>query len=165
LKTADIDHLVDSILGLADRLFRQLLPTVPEELLTIDATLPQMKIMLMLYFHGPLRMTAIAAELDVTLPTATNLVDRLVEKDFIYRDTQADDRRVVMCILSEKGQKAIASIWESAAVRCRILLRSMDIEKLQSFVNVLEDMLKSAPVLEEQAAVLLKQYRKGKPVV
>lgn len=164
MKTAN-NHLVESILSLGDRLFRQLLPTVPDELLTLDATLPQLKIMLMLYFRGSLRMTAIASELGVTLPTATNLVDRLVEKDFVSRETQADDRRVVLCILSEKGQKAIAGIWESAALRCRILLKSMDTDKLQSLVDALENMLKSAPVLEEQAAVLLKQYRKEKPVV
>jgi hypothetical protein len=32
-------------------------------------------------------------------------------------------------------------------------------------VDALENMLKSAPVLEEQAAILLKQYRKEKLVV
>ena len=110
--------------------------------------------------RGPMRMSDIASGLNVTLPTATSLVDRLAEKDFITRETQADDRRVVLCKLSEKGQKAIASIWESAAIRCRILLKSMDEEKLESFVDVLGEMLKSAPVLEEQAALLLKQYRK-----
>ena len=162
MNTTHKDPLVESILGLGDRLFRQLLPTVPEELLTLDATLPQFKIMLMLYIHGPMRMTAIATELDVTLPTATNLVDRLVEKDFITRESQSDDRRVVLCRLSEHGQKAITGIWESAALRCRILLKSMEIEKLQSLADALEDMLKSAPILEEQAAVLLKEYRKEK---
>jgi len=65
-----------------------------------------------------MRMTAIATELNVTLPTATNLVDKLVEKDFIERENQAEDRRVVMCTLAEKGHKAIVGIWESAALRC-----------------------------------------------
>lgn len=162
MKIADKDPLVNSILSLGDRLFRQLLPAVPEELLTMEATLPQLKIMLILYFNGPMRMTAIAAELSVTLPTATNLVDKLVEKDFIERENQAEDRRVVICKLSEKGQKAIAGIWESAALRCRILLKSMDIEKLQSFVDVLENMLKSAPVLEAEVMVLSNQYQKEK---
>jgi DNA-binding MarR family transcriptional regulator len=164
LKMNDKDHLVDSILGIADRLFRQLFNTVPEELLTLDATMPQMKIMLMLYLKGAMRMTDIASELDVTLPTATNLVDRLVEKDFINRETLPDDRRVVLCALSPNGQKAIARIWESAALRCRILLKSMDTEKLQSFVDVLENMLKSAPALEEEAIVLVKKYRNGRSI-
>jgi DNA-binding MarR family transcriptional regulator len=161
LKTTNKDHLVESILSMGDRLFRQLLPTVPEELLTLDATLPQLKIMLMLFFRSSLRMSDIASELNVTLPTATVLVDRLVEKDFITREAQTDDRRVVLCKLSEKGQKAILGISDSATLRCRILLKSMDEEKLESFVDVLGNMLNSAPELEKQSAQLLKQYRKA----
>jgi DNA-binding MarR family transcriptional regulator len=160
VKMTDKDHLVESILSLSDRLFRQLLPTVPEELLSIDATLPQLKIMLMVFMRGAMRMSEIAAGLNVTLPTATSLVDRLVEKDFISREDQADDRRVVLCKLSEKGQKAVAGIWDSAALRCRILLKSMDEEKLECFVDVLGEMLKSAPVLEKEATRLLKKHPK-----
>jgi DNA-binding MarR family transcriptional regulator len=160
LKSTNKDHLVESILSMADRLFRQLLPTVPEELMTIEATLPQLKIMLMLYFRSSVRMSDIASELNVTLPTATVLIDHLVEKDFVIRETQADDRRVVLCKLSEKGQKTIVGIWDSAALRCRILLKSMEEEKLECFVDVLGNMLSSAPELEKQAAALLKQYRK-----
>jgi len=139
LKSTNKDQLVESILSMADRLFRQLLPSVPEELMTLDATLPQLKIMLMLYFRSSLRMSDIASELNVTLPTATVLVDRLVEKDFITRETHADDR---------------------SAVRSRILLKSMNEEKLECFVDVLGDMLNSAPVLEKHTASLVKQRRK-----
>ena len=161
LKTTDKDRLVDTILNLADRLFRQLLPTIPEELLTIDVTLPQLKIMLMLYFRTTLRMSDIASELNVTLPTATVLIDHLVEKNFVARETQADDRRVVLCKLSGTGQKTIMGIWDSAALRSRILLKAMDAEKLVSFVDALENMLSSAPELEKQAALLAQQYRKA----
>ena len=40
---AQKDNLVEEILTLADKLFRQLLPTVPEELLSLDVTMPQLK--------------------------------------------------------------------------------------------------------------------------
>lgn len=160
MKSTNKDQLVESILSMADRLFRQLLPSVPEELMTLDATLPQLKIMLMLYFRSSLRMSDIASELNVTLPTATVLVDRLVEKDFITREALADDRRVVLCKLSEKGQKAILGIWDCAAVRCRVLLKSMNEEKLECFVDVLGEMLNSAPVLEKHSAQSSKQNPK-----
>jgi DNA-binding MarR family transcriptional regulator len=138
------DYLCDEILSLADRLFRQLLPTVPHNLLTLDVTMPQLKIMLILYIHGPVRMSDIAAGLDVTLPTSTSLVDRLVEKNFVIRESQADDRRVVLCRLSEVGQKAIGSIWESARNRSKELLEAMDTGKLKMFIEVLETMLQTS---------------------
>jgi DNA-binding MarR family transcriptional regulator len=134
------ESLIDEILSLADRLFRQLLPTVPQNLLNLDVTMPQLKIMLMLYIHGPVRMSDIAAGLEVTLPTSTSLVDRLVEKNFVVRENQTDDRRVVLCRLSESGQKAIGGIWSSTRTNSQELLRKMDTAKLKMFIAALEDM-------------------------
>jgi DNA-binding MarR family transcriptional regulator len=135
------EELINEILSLADRLFRHLLPTVPQYLLSLDATMPQIKIMLMLYFHGPMRMSDIAAGLEVTLPTSTSLVDRLVEKNYVVRENQADDRRVVLCRLSEAGQNVIAGIWASTRKSSEALLNAMDKSKLSLFAEVLEAML------------------------
>ncbi len=141
MTTDNKELLIDDILSLADRLFRHLFPTVPQNLLSLDVTMPQLKIMLILYLHGPARMSDIAAGLEVTLPTSTSLVDRLVEKNFVVRENQTDDRRVVLCRLSETGQKAIAGIWASTGTNSRKLLEALDVEKLKLFVEVLEAML------------------------
>ncbi len=107
-------ELVERNLKLGDHLFRQLLPTVPKELLELDMTMSQLKIALLLFINGPLRMSDIASQLEITLPTATSLVDRLVEREHVARENQPDDRRIVLCNLSEKGQKTISRIWESS---------------------------------------------------
>ena len=138
------DIPVENILTLADKLFRQLLPTVPKDLLTLEVTMPQLKIMLILYMHGATRMSDIASELDVTLPTATSLVDRLVEKTYILREAQPDDRRVVLCRLSEAGQEAIGRIWQSAKKRSKEILEAMDSSKLELFVEALQAMYEAA---------------------
>ena len=111
MQLTSTENLVQTILTLADKLFRQLLPTVPKDLLTLDVSLSQLKIILLLFIHGPMRMSAIASSLEVTLPTTTSLIDRLVDKDYILRENQTDDRRVVVCRLSDKGQNAIEGIW------------------------------------------------------
>jgi DNA-binding MarR family transcriptional regulator len=137
-------QIVEAILKLADVLFRELLPSVPKELLDIDVTMPQMKIMLILFMRGPQRMSALAADLGITLATTTGLVDRLVERDFIIRENSLDDRRVVLCRLSENGQKAIGRIWKSARNRSAQLLEAMEISKLDMFREALEAMLNSS---------------------
>jgi DNA-binding MarR family transcriptional regulator len=147
------ENLVEDILILADKLFRQLLPTVPRELLTLDVTMAQLKIMIMLFINGPARMSDIAAGLEVTLPTATSLADRLVEKNYVMRENLADDRRVVLCRLSEAGQKAIGGIWESGRIRSKELLEEMDTTKLLMFEEILDAMLKSAKARAEQHRV------------
>jgi DNA-binding MarR family transcriptional regulator len=135
---------VENILTLADKLFRQLLPTVPKDLIAMDVTMPQLKIMLILYVHGPTRMSDIASELDVTLPTATSLVERLVEKNYVLRESQPNDRRVVLCCLSESGQEAIGRIWQSSKKRSTEILEAMDASKLELFVEALQAMYETA---------------------
>jgi DNA-binding MarR family transcriptional regulator len=139
-------QIVEQILKLSDNLFRQLLPAVPKELLELDITMPQMKIMLILFIHGPQRMSALAADLAITLATATGLVDRLVERDYVTRENSPDDRRVVMCRLSGRGQKAVGRIWKSARIRSGQLLGAMDIAKLKMFSEALQSMLESSGV-------------------
>jgi len=147
----DKDSLVEDILSLADRLFRQLLPTVPRDLLSLDVTMPQMKILLILYVCGPRRMSDIASELDIALPTATSLVDRLVEKQYVFRESHPDDRRVVLCHLSGLGEEAISHIWQSARKRCHELLQAMDGSKLGMLAEALRAMHEVA--LTEQAMI------------
>ena len=146
----DSSILVDDILSLADRLFRALLPTVPHELLTLDVTMPQMKVMLLLYVRGPIRMTNLANDLKVTLPTATSLIEKLVEKNYVLRDTQSDDRRVVLCKLSASGQKVIAGIWTSARKRSEQMLLSLEYSKLEMFRDVLNAMMQSSDTQQAQ---------------
>ena len=148
----DKDKLVGDILSLADRLFRQLLPTVPQDILSLDITMPQLKILLVLYVGGSRRMSDIASQLEVTLPTATSLVDRLVEKQYVFREDDPSDRRVVLCHLSEQGEEAVTRIWHSARMRCHELLEAMDSSKLEMFAEALQAMHSVA--LAEQATAV-----------
>ena len=116
----------------------------------MDVTMPQMKIMLILYLHGSTRMSDIASGLEVTLPTATSLVDKLVEKQYVVRQNQVDDRRVVLCRLSDTGEKTFMGIWDSARQRSKQLLELLDNRKLKMFKEVLESMLESSETDNQQ---------------
>jgi len=137
-------EIIEGTLKLADELFRQLLPAVPEELLSLDITMPQLKILVVLYIKGMMRMSNLASDLQVTMATATGLIDRLVERGYVIRESMTDDRRVVLCRLSEAGQKTVSGIWESAGKRSRELLEAMDTVHLQMLLEVLETMMESA---------------------
>jgi len=140
----DRTEIIESILRTADKLFRKLLPTVPRELLELDMTMPQLKILFLLFMNGPMRMGALALDLNVTLATATGLIDRLVERGMVAREGQPDDRRVVICRLSDEGHKTISRIWETARNNSRRLLENLDTSSLQTFEEVLKAMLESA---------------------
>jgi DNA-binding MarR family transcriptional regulator len=141
---ANRQEMIEGILKYATNIFRVLLPTVPKELLILDLTMSQLKMLFLLYMNGPIRMTDLAADLGVTLATATGLADRLVERDMVTRESQPDDRRVVLCRLSESGEKTIRSIWESSGNRMRGLLQATDTDKLQTLYEILESVFATA---------------------
>ena len=147
------ENLIEDVLTLSDNLFRKLLPAFPEELLKLDLTMAQLKIMLLLFFQGQLRMSQLASELDVTLPSTTSLIDRLVEKGYVLRESLAEDRRVVLCQLSDSGHKTISGIWHTARGRTHQLLSTLDMGKLQMIREALATMMESAETDSERNIV------------
>ena len=142
--------LVERILQLGDRVFQELLPIVPKELLELDLTMPQLKVVLLLFLNGPLRMSELASGLGVTLATATGVVDRLVERDIILRESQPDDRRVVLCRLSDKGHELTSGLWRSARDRARELLEAVAPSQLVLIGEVLEALSQAGMVTKEE---------------
>jgi len=143
------EELVDHILQLSDRVFRELLPIVPRELLELDLTMPQMKTVLLLFLNGPTRMSILASELGVSLATTTGVVDRLVERDIVLRESQPDDRRVVLCCLSDKGQEMTGGLWRSARARARELLEATAPSQLTLIMEALEALSQAGTAAKE----------------
>ena len=85
------EGLIENILQLSDRAFRELLPIVPKEWLRLDLTMSQLKGVFLLFISGPSRMSDIASALGVSLATATGVVDRLVERDIVHREGDPED--------------------------------------------------------------------------
>ncbi len=144
------DDLVESTLQLSDKAFRDLFPILPKEWLSLDLTMPQLKVVLLLFTNGPERMSAIASALGVSLATATGVVDRLVEKDMVAREADPNDRRVVLIRLSDKGEKLIAGLWQLARHNAEVLLRALDQRQLQLLNEALRALLEAGEAIREE---------------
>lgn len=77
-----------------------------ESHVTADLTFPQYRV-LGLLAGGDERSTALAARLAVAKPTVTSLVDSLVERGYVVRDTAPGDRRVVRLAITVGGRDAL----------------------------------------------------------
>jgi DNA-binding MarR family transcriptional regulator len=113
-----------------EKLEEVLRPIIPKDWLAIDLTMPQLKVMLTLFREGPTRMSEIASSLGVTLATSTGVVDRLVRRGLVVRESFPGDRRVVVCRLSEEGQNFTGRLWLSGRVQIQRLLSVMTPEQL-----------------------------------
>ena len=124
------EELIENILQLTDKVFRQLLPILPMEWLHLNLTISQLKVVLLLFITGHSRMSDIASELGVSLATATGVVDRLVERNLLIRNGDPDDRRVVLCQLSNDGEKLIRDLWQLSQKRAGALMSALDTPQL-----------------------------------
>jgi DNA-binding MarR family transcriptional regulator len=146
MKESQKKELIEHILQLGEKAFRELVPMLPTEWLQLDLTMPQLKVVLLLFMNGPARMSDIAFALDVSLATATGVLDRLVEREIVLREDQPEDRRVVLCRLSDKGEKLIGGLWQLARDRARELLGAIEPNKLQLVTEALEALLQAGTV-------------------
>lgn len=126
----------------------------PDSIISLDLTLPQLKVLTVLKNSGQSRMTDLAGKLGVSLPTATGLVDRLIDKDCVVRTTYHGDRRVVLCDLSPKGREIATSMNELRAKSWRTLfehLSDSEISKVDEVFRMLSERVHQIPVPQEVA--------------
>ena len=153
-KKSSEQKLIKNILHLSDMAFRELFPIIPREWLDLDLTISQLKVVLLLFMNGPSRMSIIASALGVGLATATRVIDRLVERDIVLRENDDDDRRVVLCRLSDEGEKLISSLWQMSRDQAGELLEALAGPQLLLITKALEALLQAGKATKE---VLLSQ--------
>ena len=70
----------------------------------VELSLPQYRV-LGLLSTGDERATQLAARVSVTKPTLTAIVDSLVERGYVRRETTDGDRRAVRLSITANGRK------------------------------------------------------------
>lgn len=130
--------MTDRFRELAEYLNRQLHTGRLDEWEGLDMTIPQIKTLVLLERVGPLRMGNIAIYLGRALSATTTVMDRLVEKGLVDRVSDPNDRRVVICKLTDSGELAIKRFWQIGRERLDLLADLLDEEQLETVVKGLE---------------------------
>ena len=135
---------VERIIELYKRVYRELRASFAEQWMRLDSTMPQLKVLLYLHTDGPSRMSDLAAALRLSMPSATGIVDRLVQRGLVIRDQSPDDRRVVTCSLSGEGEERISSLWAASFDPLREILAPLPPEALDTITRAAELVLEAA---------------------
>ena len=133
--------LVQYILKLSDDIYKKLTPGFPEEWLSSDLTVAQLRVLLILRTEGSVKMSGIASNTGTALSTATGIVDNLIKKSLVIRDTDPNDRRVVICKLSPEGKKIMDKLWEMGQLQIKKLLDGLNLKQLGDAAKVAEFLL------------------------
>jgi DNA-binding MarR family transcriptional regulator len=70
----------------------------------------QLRVLLAVEQHGPVNLGDVADQLDLSRPSASRLVTRLVDEGLILRRTPDADRRQVQLAVSAKGRRMLDSL-------------------------------------------------------
>lgn len=88
-------------------------------------TVPQFRVLVMLYTRGPLNLAAVAAGLDVNPSNASRTCDRLMKAGLLDRRESPDDRRNVTLTLTDAGRQLVDRVTKHRRVAIERVLRNM----------------------------------------
>jgi DNA-binding MarR family transcriptional regulator len=81
-------------------------------------------------------MSELAEEMNISLPSATSLVDRLVKSGWVERQADPDDRRIIRLAITEEGRKVCMAMKAERMRTYKFLLDAMSEEDLQSLHRI-----------------------------
>ena len=111
-------------------------------------SLPQMNVLMHLYYRGPLEVTHFVELLQISPPAASQLIERLVHANLVVRTESPTDRRIRMVNLTDTGRKIIE---ESISARQRWLeglMTSLTDQQKQSIGESLKTLTENAQNLD-----------------
>jgi DNA-binding MarR family transcriptional regulator len=100
--------------------------------------------------HGPLTMNELAARMEISPSSATQLVDRLVQHGLVERTADPADRRALRISVSETAAQAVREFERERTRRLAALLAPLSDEELELLASLAERIV-AAPHAEAPA--------------
>jgi DNA-binding MarR family transcriptional regulator len=111
-----------------------------EPWLELEMSTPQFKALLLISEEEGTRMRELARMMGGSFSNATVLVDRLVERGFVERLAEPEDRRVVLVRVSKEGRCLIEKLitsWRAISPSLLETLAPKDLGKVHDALHIL----------------------------
>lgn len=115
----------------------------------LDLSIGQLKSLMVLTSHPRISIGTMAEMLEVSKPTASILIDRLVQLGLVQRTEDADDRRRTVVEVTEPGGALVARLRQGGGERLAHWIEQMQREDLEALQRGLEAL---AGIAEREAA-------------
>ncbi|MDP8216924.1 MAG: MarR family transcriptional regulator [Candidatus Kaelpia imicola] len=134
----NIEHFAKEVTKILPHIIRGIVKNQNDALKKGTITLPQYLTLNILSLQGPLKMKDIAAELNISLPAATGLIDRLYSIKTIERIYDKKDRRVIYIKITEKGKKMVKDIRLEREKEIIALFSKLTEREREDYLNILK---------------------------
>lgn len=103
----------------------------------------QLQVLGLLHELGPTTVSRIALQLGITPPSASGIVDRMVEAGLVDRHRGEEDRRVVTVTITAAGREALHTSLGGRREMLETVLSQLDDDELRDTVRVIERLEKA----------------------
>jgi len=110
-----------------------------------QVTMQQLRIMTILFQEGPTRVSDLARRLNVSTPTVTGILDRLVRQRITYRMSDSRDRRVVLNNLTQSGRELVEQLMPGHDDRATLAIARLSGEDRLRLSESLTSLLRVIP--------------------
>lgn len=120
---------------------------------SLELTMAQLKVLLTLAFEGQATIGKIAETLSIGPPTASHLVDRLVQAGLATRVEKSTDRRYTLACLTSEGETMLRRLRQGRLDRLYSLLARLDERDVAALKQGLQALVRVLPSVPPQERV------------
>ena len=135
LRREDWDNILQRIMSSYNDISRSI---NPKGLLKINLTAAQIKLLTCFSDRDAFTMTELSRSINVTMPTMTAMVDRLVKSKTIERERDDIDRRVVKVNLTDTGRKVLKKLIRIRREEMEKILMNLNEEEMENYLTSIE---------------------------
>ncbi|SRR5699024_1118193 len=133
------DSTVDKDFFELEKVLRQIVKKIPNEWRKhskLELSRTESLVLYKLNKDGKQRSSHLANALSVTTGGLTGITDKLVQEDFIFRERDRKDRRVVYLTISEKGKDALKMMYAARKSFIESLFHGLTLEELDQLSTI-----------------------------
>jgi DNA-binding MarR family transcriptional regulator len=134
----------DAIIEAYRAILRALRSATIADWLDLDFSMAQLKTLFVIAQEEPMPIGRVAETLQIGLPTASHLVERLVQDGLVERMSDASDRRRTLASLTPQGAQLCARLREGSATHMRRWISQLDADSRAALARGLRAMAQVA---------------------
>lgn len=116
-------------------------------------SMTQMNVLMRIYHRGPCEMSEIASLLMTSPAAASQLVERMIQQELVYREESPKDRRVRLVHLTENAQQQVQQSITARGAWVETLMDSLPADQRQPVADALRLLTEKAQQMETGAEV------------
>ena len=139
-RTTQHDALATEVAGRFQDMIGGLRCAGSGRLVKLGISMTHLHVLWMIQHHGEMAMSRLAEVLDVSLSSATGIVDRMEDRGLVERTRVADDRRVVHVRITPGGSDSLDEIESVKRDQILAVLRHLDPDELGRLARSADDL-------------------------